>query len=120
MKTSAASSERHGHLHDLRRQHHVPAIAAIGDDAADQREEQDRRFADEAVEAEIKRRRGAGERDDQPRLRHLLHPGADARGERAEPKQPEIAVGQGDRHALGRLCQLRLQERRSYRILVRL
>ena len=99
VKTSAGQDERHRHLDDLRRQHHVPPIAAIGDDAADQREEQDRHFAGEAVEAEIERGRRPGHRDDQPRLRHLLHPRADARRERAEPQQPEIAVGEGDRDA---------------------
>ncbi len=80
----------------LRDQHHVPAIAAIGDDAADQREQQDRHFAGEAVEAEVERRRRTAHRDDQPRLRDLLHPRADARSQRAEPQQPEIAVGEGD------------------------
>ena len=96
---SAGEDERDRHLHDLRRQHHVAPIAPVGDDAADQREQQDRHFAGEAVEAEIKRRRCAGQRDDQPRLRHLLHPRADARRERAQPKQPEITVGEGDRDA---------------------
>ena len=36
--------EREGrrHLHDLRHQHHVTAVAAVGHDAADEGEEQDR------------------------------------------------------------------------------
>ena len=73
----------------------MPAIVAVGDDAADQREQQDRQLAHERVEAEEERRRGAGERDDQPRLRHLLHPRADARGQGAEPQQTEVPVGEG-------------------------
>ena len=37
---------------------------------------------------------GAGDRQHQPVLRDLLHPGADGRGERAEPENAEIAVGE--------------------------
>ena len=41
----------------------------------------------------------AGQRDDEPRLRHLLHPGADAGDEGAEPEQAEVAERQGGRDA---------------------
>ena len=43
------------HLDALRHQHHVTAIAAIRDDAADEREEEDGRFAEKRIEPEEKR-----------------------------------------------------------------
>ena len=43
--------ERRRHLDVLRAEQQLPAIVAIGDDAADQREEQDRQLAEEVVEA---------------------------------------------------------------------
>ena len=67
-------------------------------DAADQREEQDRQLAEEVVEPEVERR--VGEVEDQPALRDLLHPGADRRGEGAEPQHAEIAVSEGGERAL--------------------
>src|SRR5262249_1292895 len=36
----------------------------------------------------------SGQRQDQPVLRDLLHPGADARREGARPEQPVVAVGE--------------------------
>ena len=101
--------ERRRHLHDLRDQHHVAPIAAIGDDAANEREQQDRQLAEKAVEAEKERRARAGEGDDQPGLRHFLHPRADARREGAGPEQPEVAVGEGRGQAARGGDQMRLQ-----------
>ena len=76
----------------------VAAIVAVGDDAADQRQQQDRQLAEEVVEAEVERR--FGELEDEPALRDLLHPGADRRGEGAEPQDAEIPVGErGERAA---------------------
>jgi hypothetical protein len=39
--------ERRGHLHVLRGEEQPSSIVAIGDDAANEREEQDREFAEE-------------------------------------------------------------------------
>ena len=89
-KTSAASDERRRHLHVLRCEQQPPAVVAIGDDAAEQREQQDGQLAEEVVEAEVEGR--LGQVEDEPALRHLLHPGADRRGERAEPEDPEVPV----------------------------
>ena len=109
VEDEAGEHEGHRHLHDLRYQHHVPPIAAVGDHAGHQRQQQDRQFAEKAVEPEIERRLRAGERDDQPRLRHLLHPGPNAGCEGAEPEEPEIAIGEGGRDAARIRDELRLQ-----------
>ncbi len=98
------------HLHALRHEQQMAAVAAIGDDAADEREEQDRDLADERIEAEEKGRGGAGERDDEPGLRDLLHPGADAGDERAEPEQAKVAIGQRRRDAAAGLKHKREQD----------
>ena len=88
--------EREGgcHLHVLRGEQQLTPVAAIGDDAADEREEEDGQFAEEGVEAEEKRRRRAGHRQDQPVLRDLLHPRADGGRERPEPEHAEISIGE--------------------------
>ena len=65
MKTSAASVKAVGHLHVLRAEQQLPAIVAIGDDAADEREEQDRQLAEEIVEAEVERRTSVSSRTSQ-------------------------------------------------------
>ena len=72
-------------------------IAAIGHDAADQREQHDRQLAEKGVEPEEERR--IGERQNQPVLGDALHPGADAGGEGAEPQDAEIPVGERGRQA---------------------
>jgi hypothetical protein len=46
------------HLHVLRRQQQPSSIVAIGDDAADEREKQDRQLTEKRIEAEEERRRG--------------------------------------------------------------
>ena len=91
--------ERGGHLNALRREQQPPPVVAIGDDAADQREQQDGQLAEKRIEAQEERRRGAGDREHQPALRDLLHPGADGRGEGPEPHHAEVAVGQRGGHA---------------------
>ena len=103
-KTSAASDEGGGHLDVLRAEQQPAAIVAIGDDAADEREQQDRQLPEEIVEPEEERR--LGEVEDEPALRDLLHPRADRRGEGAEPEDAEIAVSEGGERAL----QERLRE----------
>jgi hypothetical protein len=82
------------HLDVLRRQQQLPSIAAIGNDPADHREEEDRQLAEERIESEKEGGRGTGDRQDEPVLRHLLHPGPDGGGESAEPENAEIAVGE--------------------------
>ena len=44
------------HLHVLRADQHVPAVHAVGDHAADQREQEDRDIAEERIEPEQKGR----------------------------------------------------------------
>ena len=89
--------EGRAHLHALRDQQHRPAIAAVGDHAADEREEQDRQLAEERVEAEVERR--VRQREHEPALGDLLHPRADAGREGADPQHAEVAVGERARHA---------------------
>ena len=91
---------RRRHLDVLRGQQRAPAIVAIGQHAADEREEHDRQLLQEGVEAEEERR--AGQRQHQPVLRGDLHPGADARGAGAEPLHAEVAIGEGRQHAAQR------------------
>ena len=93
----AGQGERRRHLDELRAEQHVPAVVAIGDDAADQREQHDRQLAEEIVEPEVERR--VGQLEDQPGLRDLLHPVADGRGEGAEPQDAEVAVVEGGKGA---------------------
>ena len=45
-----------GHLDVLRHQQQLPPVATIGDHAADQRQEEDRHFAEKRIEAEVERR----------------------------------------------------------------
>ena len=52
----ARQRERGGHLHELRADEQPLAIVAIGDDAAEEREEQDRQLPEEVVEPEVERR----------------------------------------------------------------
>ena len=68
-------------------------VVAIGEDAADEREEDDRQLLQERVEAEVERR--AGQRQNQPVLRDDLHPRADGRTAGANPLDAEIPVGEG-------------------------
>ena len=89
--------ERRRHLHVLRDEEQLPAVVAIGDDAADHREEEDRQLAEEVVEPEVERR--FREVENEPALRDLLHPGADGRGESAEPEHGKIAIGEGGESA---------------------
>jgi hypothetical protein len=63
---------------------------AVGDDPADERQQQNRQLAEEVVEPQIKGR--LRELEDEPRLRNLLHPVADGRGEGAEPEDAKVAV----------------------------
>ena len=82
--------ERRCHLYELRSDQHAAAVVAIGDDAADEREQEDRELPEEVVEAQVER--GIGQLEDEPRLGHLLHPVPDRRGESPEPQDAEIAV----------------------------
>ena len=43
------------HLDELRSEKHVPPIVPVGDDAADQREEQNRQLPEEVVQSEVER-----------------------------------------------------------------
>ena len=86
-----------GELYPLRCHQRQPAIVAIGDDPADEREQHDRQLLQERVEPEIEGRRR--QRQHQPVLGEALHPGADARETRAEPQNAKVAVMQGGGYA---------------------
>ena len=73
----------------------------VGDHPADEREQQDRQLAEKVVQP--KEKRGFGQVENEPALRHLLHPRADRRGEGAEPQNAKIPVS--------KRCQRALQER---------
>ena len=96
--TSAGQRERGCHLDVLGPEQQVAPVVAVGDDSADQREQQDRQLAEKVVEA--KEERGFGEVENEPALRHLLHPRPDRRGEGAEPQNTKIAVCEGGQRAL--------------------
>ena len=93
----AGQGEGGGHLDPLRHQQQPAPVAAVGHDAADQREQHDRQLAEEGVEPQEERR--FGERQNEPGLGDALHPGADAGGEGAEPQDAEIPVGERGRQA---------------------
>ena len=88
---------RRRHLNDLRHDERAAAIVTVGEDAADQREQDDRQLLQKRIEPEEERR--ARQRQHQPVLRDDLHPCADARGACPEPLHPEIAVGERGKHA---------------------
>ena len=85
------------HLDVLRREQRLAPVVAIGEHAADEREEDDRELLQERVEAQVKRR--SGQRQHEPVLRDDLHPGADRRAARPNPLDPEIPIGEGRQRA---------------------
>ena len=87
---SSASVSALDHLDHLRNHQQFAAIHAVRDDAADQREQKDRNVAEKCVEPEQERR--IRDFENEPVLRDLLHPRADARRAGAKPQQPEVAV----------------------------
>src|SRR5579864_2530277 len=89
----------------LRDEQHLAAVAAVGDDAADQRKQNDRRLSEEGVEAQIER--VLRESVNQPGLGHRLHPTADARSAGAQPEQAEIAIGEGLEDAIAKRGETR-------------
>ena len=91
-----------GELHPLRGHQREPAIGAIGDDPADEREQHDRQLLQKRVEPEVEG--GRRQREHQPVLGEALHPGADAREAGAEPEDPEVAMVQGGGNALNALA----------------
>ena len=98
-----------GHLDILRAEQDVAAIDAVGDDAADQREQQNGDLAEEAIETEKEGRAGEGE--DQPALSDDLHPGADGGGAGANPEEAKIAVMESLKDAAPHWIQHRLRRR---------
>ena len=68
----------------------MAAVHPVGYHASHKREQYDRDVTQKRVEAQQKR--GFRNLEHQPRLGHLLHPGANARGARARPEQTEIAI----------------------------
>src|SRR5579863_7425912 len=78
------------HLHVLRDEQNLPALDAVGDHAADQREQENGNAAEKLVESEQKRR--MAQTIDEPALRHDLHPSANAGRAGAEPHEPEVSI----------------------------
>ncbi len=87
---------RREHLDVLRRQQRLAPVVAIGEHAADEREQDDRELLQERVEAEVER--GIGQREDQPVLRDDLHPRADRRAAGADPLDAEVSIGESRQH----------------------
>ena len=84
--------ERRERLHVLRSGQQPAPVVPIGNDPANEHEEQDRQLAQEVVDAQEEFR--LRQVVDQQALRVLLHPRADRRAKRRKPEQPEIAMGQ--------------------------
>jgi hypothetical protein len=79
-----------GHLQILRTEKDSTALEAVGDDSADEGEEEDRDSAEELVESEKECR--MAEPVDEPALRHDLHPGANAGSASTDPHEAKIAI----------------------------
>ena len=86
----AREEKRRRELDELGGQKDPAPVEPVRENAAEQREEKKRSGAQKRVERE--KRRGTRHREDQPGLRHLLHPGADARREGARPQEAVVAV----------------------------
>ena len=90
--------ERKGasHLDILRHQKGAAAVEAVREDSTNEREQHDWELLHESIEAEKKC--GAGQRENEPALGDVLHPGANGGSTRTEPKNAKIAVGEGRQH----------------------
>src|SRR5262249_10817314 len=82
--------EGRGHLDELGAQEDPPAVEPVGKYAAEEREQEERRVAQERVEAQPEGR--ARHREDQPVLGDLLHPGADRGREGPRPHEAKVGV----------------------------
>ena len=94
--------ERKGENHHgrLGTEQHGAARRAVGDDSAEQRKHQSGNLLREADHTEPKR--GIGELQDKPALRHVLHPGADVGDQISGPEKAEFAVAEGAEPAAAR------------------
>ena len=104
--------KRQQHGRDLRTDHNVLAVAAVGHDSAERRKQEHRNLAGKSHCPQLQPR--AGQPVDQPRLGHGLHPGADQRNELSAEKKLEVAMPQrasgrlpAQLGALGRWCAAR-------------
>ena len=77
--------------------HHALLVGAVGEDARGERDEQHRQAAERGDQADVVG--GVGELQDEPPLRHVLHPRADQGRPLPEEEQPEVPVAQGRRTA---------------------
>jgi hypothetical protein len=77
----------------LRNDHELPPRVAVGSEAAQaaEREDRDLRAEPGGAEQQFRMRQPV----DEPRLRHILHPGADERDGLAADKEPEVPVAHG-------------------------
>jgi hypothetical protein len=89
----AGEQERQQHHDGLRDEEQAALVDAVCDHSAEEGYEEERNLPGEADDAEPER--GVGERDHQPALGDILHPGADVRGEVPCPEEAEIWVAQG-------------------------
>ena len=106
--------DRAQQLDRLEQRDHASSIEAIGQRAAEQRQQPGRRGRREGIEPDEKRR--CAEREQEPRLRDLLGPRADARQQTGEPEGPKTARSeQLERSAKGpgTRCDVRLPNRGS-------
>src|SRR5262245_17263094 len=79
--------------HQLGRKQQSLAIVAVGKGAADEPETDRWNCAEDAVQPQLNRR--TGQLIKEPISRGHLHPGADVRDKKADPKKSEIAVAKG-------------------------
>ena len=86
-------NERQQHRRNLRANHHMLAVDAIGDNAADRRDQEDGNLAGKAHCPQLQSR--SRQPVDQPRLGDGLHPGADQRDQLSAEKELEVAMAQG-------------------------
>ena len=84
--------ERRSHLNALRTEQQTPPVVPVGNDATENGEQKDRELTEEVVQAEEER--GLRQVENEPALRHFLHPRADRGGERAKPENPEVPVAE--------------------------
>ena len=82
--------ERERHLQILREQHDLAPLQAVGNHAAEEREEQHRPGGQKSIDAE--EQRGIRHGVDEPALGQRLHECARGGREGAEPQQTEIAI----------------------------
>lgn len=95
-KSEAGEDERQQHHRGLSDEKQTPLVDAIGDDPAEEGDEEERNLAGEADDTQPEC--GVREGKDEPALGNILHPAPDIGGEVAGPEEAEIGISQGSDH----------------------